>query len=85
MARNIIGIGNFLEVYTNCPLEVCVQRDEKNMYSRALRGGVTNLSGVSFPYEPPRHPWLQLYTSYHSPEECQNQLLEALLPRIKAI
>jgi len=85
IARNIIGIGNFLEVYTSCPLEVCVQRDAKNMYGRALRGGVTNLSGVDFPYEPPRHPWLQLYTSYHSPEECHNQLLEALIPRIKDV
>lgn len=83
IAREIIGTSQFLEVYANCPLEVCVQRDEKNMYGRALRGGVTNLSGVNFPYEPPRFPWLQLYTSYHTEEDCQNQLLEALLPRIK--
>jgi adenylylsulfate kinase len=83
MARQIIGFSSFLEVYINCPLEVCIQRDEKNMYSRALRGGVTNLSGVDFPYEAPRHPWLQLYTSYHSEADCLNQLMEALLPRIK--
>ena len=83
LAREIIGASQFLEVYANCPLEVCVQRDQKNMYGRALRGGVTNLSGVNFPYEPPRFPWLQLYTSYHSVEDCNNQLLEALLPRIK--
>ncbi|MGV3588470.1 MAG: adenylyl-sulfate kinase [Adhaeribacter sp.] len=83
LARDIIGASQFLEVYANCPLEVCVQRDNKNMYGRALHGGVTNLSGVNFPYEPPRFPWLQLYTSYHSVEDCNNQLLEALLPRIK--
>ena len=83
VAREIIGYGNFLEVYANCPLEVCVQRDEKNMYGRALRGGVTNLSGVTYPYEPPLSPWLQLYTSYHSVEDCSNKLLEALLPRIQ--
>ena len=83
MAREIIGHANFLEVYASCPLEVCVQRDEKNMYGRALRGGVTNLSGVTFPYEPPLNPWLQLYTSYHSVEDCSNKLLEALLPRIQ--
>jgi adenylylsulfate kinase len=85
IARKIIGISNFLEVYTNCPLETCVQRDQKNMYGRALRGGVTNLSGVSFPYEPPRHPWLELYTSHRSPEDCTQELLDALLPRIKAL
>lgn len=83
LAREIIGISNFLEVYANCPLEACVQRDEKNMYSRALRGGVTNLSGVTFPYEPPTNPWLELYTSYHTEEDCSNKLLQALLPRIE--
>jgi len=85
IARKIIGLSYFLEVYIYCPLEVCVQRDEKNMYSRALRGGVTNLSGVDYDYEAPRHPWLQLYTSYHTAEECKNQLLEALTPRIKLL
>lgn len=82
-ARQIIGYADFLEVYVNCPLEVCIQRDEKNMYGRALRGGVTNLSGVSFPYEPPRHPWFELHTSYFSVEDCLNRLWEALLPRIQ--
>ena len=83
-ARQIIGSVNFLEVYVNCPLEVCVQRDDKNMYSKALRGGVTNLVGVDFPYEAPRHPWLQLYTHYYSVPDCLNRIWEILEPRIKA-
>jgi adenylylsulfate kinase len=85
IARTIIGSPYFLEVYVNCPLAVCIQRDEKNMYGGALRGQVTNLSGVNFPYEPPRHPWLQLHTHYYSVDDSLNQLLEALLPHIKPL
>ena len=84
-ARSIIGFSDFLEIYVNCPLEVCIQRDEKNMYSRALRGGVTNLSGVSFPYEPPSNPWLELHTNHYTIDDCINRILEPLLPRIKAL
>jgi adenylylsulfate kinase len=85
IARTIIGSPYFLEVYVNCPLAVCIQRDEKNMYGGALRGQVTNLSGVTFPYEPPLHPWLELHTHYYSVEDTLNQLLEALLPQIKPL
>lgn len=85
VARNIIGSAQFLDVYVNCPLAVCIQRDEKNMYGGALRGRVTNLSGVAFPYEPPRDPWLQLHTHYYSVEDSLKQLEEALLPHIKAL
>jgi adenylylsulfate kinase len=85
IARKIIGSPYFLEVYVNCPLAVCIQRDPKNMYGGALRGEVTNLSGVSFPYEPPRHPWFELHTHYYSIEDCVRQLLEAVEPHIKPL
>jgi adenylylsulfate kinase len=85
IARNIIGSPYFLEVYVNCPLAVCIQRDEKNMYGGALRGQVTNLSGVNFPYEPPLQPWLELHTHYYSVEDSVKQLLEALLPLIEPL
>ena len=82
-ARQIIGDSAFLEVYINCPLEVCVQRDVKGLYSKALNGLVVNLSGVDAPYEAPYSPWLELHTHYHSVEKCTEQLYQALLPRIK--
>jgi adenylylsulfate kinase len=82
LARSIIGSPLFLEAYVNCPLPVCIQRDEKNMYGGALRGQVTNLSGVSFPYEPPLHPWLELHTHYYSVEDCVSQLMDALAAHI---
>ncbi|KAA9327413.1 adenylyl-sulfate kinase [Adhaeribacter soli] len=83
LACNIIGKADFLEVYVNCPLETCVQRDVKGLYSKALHGLVKNLSGVDAPYEAPEKPWLELRTNYYSVDQCTGQLFDALLPRIK--
>src|SRR5438477_8926032 len=33
-------IGNFVEVYVKCPLEVCVQRDVKGLYKLAYEGKI---------------------------------------------
>ncbi len=49
-------IGNFVEVYVSCPVEVCIQRDSRGMYKKALAGEMQNFTGVSDPYEEPLHP-----------------------------
>lgn len=49
-------IGDFVEVYVKCPVEVCVQRDTKGMYQKALAGEIENFTGVSDPYEEPLTP-----------------------------
>jgi len=55
-------IGNFVEVYVNCPLEECIQRDVKGLYAKALRGEIPNFTGVSDPYEPPIRPEVTVET-----------------------
>ncbi|HIE37603.1 MAG TPA: adenylyl-sulfate kinase, partial [Anaerolineae bacterium] len=49
-------IGTFIEVYVECPLEVCAQRDVKGLYAKAFAGEIENFTGVSDPYEPPENP-----------------------------
>src|SRR5271165_3043567 len=49
-------IGNFVEVFVDCPLEVLASRDVKGLYKRALSGEVGNFTGISDPYEPPVNP-----------------------------
>ncbi len=59
---------NFVEVYVNTPLELCIQRDVKGMYRKALAGEIKNFTGVDDPYEPPLHPELVIET-HNEPEE----------------
>lgn len=46
-------IGDFVEVYVKCPLEVCMERDTRGMYKKALAGEIENFTGISDPYEEP--------------------------------
>lgn len=82
LAKTIIGYADFREVYVSCPLQVCVQRDTKGLYNRALKGEIKNVSGVDAPYDAPVNPWLTLHTHHYSIEDCVEQLMKVLLPEI---
>lgn len=83
MAKNIIGKEQFYEVFVNCPLEVCEQRDVKGLYAKARRGEIKDFTGISAPFEAPESPDLELRTDLDNLETCQAKLLQAVLPKIK--
>ena len=60
MARQLIGEGNFFEVFVDTPLEVCEERDPKGLYKKARRGEIPNMSGINSLYEPPVSPCIAL-------------------------
>src|SRR5437867_7241854 len=70
--------GSFVEVFVDCPLEVCKQRDVKGMYKKALAGEIAGFTGVSDPYEEPLNPELTLHTDRETPEESAQNVLEWL-------
>jgi adenylyl-sulfate kinase len=51
---------NFVEVHVNTPLEICEQRDKKDLYAKARRGEIKNFTGISDPYEIPENPHLRV-------------------------
>jgi adenylylsulfate kinase len=52
----------FIEVFVDCPIEVCEQRDPKGMYKKARAGVIKEFTGISAPYEPPGKPEIHLRT-----------------------
>ncbi len=76
-ARQLIG-ERFMEVYADAPLEVCIQRDVKGMYKKALAGEIKEFTGVSDPYEAPLSPELTLKTAQERLEESVARLLDAM-------
>jgi adenylyl-sulfate kinase len=50
----------FVEVFVNTPLWLCMERDPKGLYARALTGALTDFTGVDDPYEAPRRAELEL-------------------------
>ena len=78
MAAEIIGPEDFKEVYISTPIEECERRDVKGLYAKARRGEIPNFTGISAPFEAPKHPALSLDTSRLSLEESVAQLLRLL-------
>jgi adenylylsulfate kinase len=62
-------IGDFVEIYVRCPVEVCIQRDTRGMYKKAIAGEIPNFTGVSDPYEEPLNPEVLIYSDNESLEE----------------
>lgn len=56
IAREIHEGVRFVEVHLDTPLALCVARDPKRLYARALAGELTDFTGIDGPYEPPTQP-----------------------------
>jgi adenylylsulfate kinase len=69
---------DFVEVFVDCPLEVCAERDVKGLYKKAFSGEIEQFTGVSDPYEPPAAPDLVLKTNEEEPEESARKVIEKL-------
>ncbi|WP_295136392.1 sulfate adenylyltransferase subunit CysN [uncultured Reyranella sp.] len=77
-ARNLMGEGEFLEVFVDAPLDVCEARDPKGLYKKARRQQLMNFTGIGSLYEPPENPDAQLDTTRLSVEAAVDQLLSLL-------
>jgi adenylyl-sulfate kinase len=71
--------GAFVEVYLDCPLEVCEERDPKGLYRRARAGLLLDFTGISSPFEAPLTPELQLNTGIIPVDVCVQRIIDALL------
>ena len=71
-------IGDFIEVYVQCPLDVLIERDVKGLYKKALSGEIKNFTGISDPYEEPLKPEIVVNTSVESPEESARKIVAKL-------
>jgi len=81
MARKIIGEDNFIEVYLECPIEVCEARDPRGLYKKARTGEIEDFTGVSAPYDIPQNPELKIPTHKLSVDESINAIIRYLKGR----
>lgn len=72
------GIGRFVEVHVSTPLAVCIERDVKGLYQKALAGEIAQFTGVSDPYEEPLDPEIRISTIGETPQASAEQVLAFL-------
>ena len=78
MAREMMDEGEFIEIFVDCPIEVCEQRDPKGLYRKARAGQIKNFTGVDSAYEPPDNPEIVLKTGERSVDEVADQVIDYL-------
>lgn len=78
MVRGLVDEGDFIEVFVSTPLEECMRRDPKGLYTKAKEGKIKNFTGIDAPYEMPERPEIRLETVGHRPDELAAQIVELL-------
>jgi adenylylsulfate kinase len=79
--QNRALLGNYIEVFCDCSLDVLEKRDPKGLYKKARSGEVANFTGVTDPYEPPARPEIVLQTGIESQEQCFQKVMSYLEER----
>ncbi len=67
--RTRLAEGEFIEIFVDTPIEECMARDPKGLYTQALRGEIKAFTGIDSPYEPPVAPELRLNTAGRTVDE----------------
>jgi adenylylsulfate kinase len=68
----------FLEVFVDCPLEVCMRRDPKGIYRRARAGEARNVPGLQAVYEPPEKPDVVVLGGQDDPKQAARRIVDVL-------
>jgi bifunctional enzyme CysN/CysC len=79
-ARKLVAEGQFVEIFVNTPLDVCMTRDPKGLYRKANAGQLKHFTGVDSAYEPPESAEIVLGTV----DEDPTQLAESVVRYLKA-
>ena len=82
-ARELVGSEHFIEVFVDCPLEVCEARDVKGLYAKARAGEIPDFTGITSPFEAPENPDIVVKTNELSLEDSLKILIDKVLPKLK--
>lgn len=81
MVRGLVEEGEFIEIFLDTPIEVCIARDPKGLYKRALAGEIRNFTGVDQAYESPESPELHIDYVDQTANSIADRIVDYLLAR----
>jgi adenylylsulfate kinase len=74
-------IARFIEVFVDCPLETCIQRDPKGIYRKAREGQAAYVPGLQAPYEPPESPDVTTRGDRDDPAEAARRIIAVMISK----
>jgi adenylylsulfate kinase len=75
LVRKMFEPGEFIEIYVNCPIFVCEERDPKGLYKKARKGEISEFTGISSPYEPPIKPEIMIDSNKITIEQSVDKVI----------
>ena len=78
MVRDLMEVGEFVEVFIDAPIETCEQRDPKGLYKKARAGEIKNFTGIDSPYEAPESAEVVVKNDGISIEEAADRVITYL-------
>ena len=76
--RELLGEGEFVEVFVDASLETCEKRDPKGLYKKARAGEIKGFTGIDDPYEAPEKPELVLDSDSKGIDELAQEVVNFL-------
>ena len=76
--RELMGEGDFVEIFIDTAVEICEERDPKGLYKKARTGEIPNFTGFSDPYEVPAKPEMIIKTADWTAEEAAVLIIQML-------
>ena len=83
MIQSLIGEEDYLEVFVDCPLEVCERRDVKGLYEKARKGLIENFTGINSPYEKPLNPFMKIKSDEERTDVSVGRIIKSLENKLK--
>ena len=81
--KTIVKDVNFVEIYVNTSIEECERRDVKGLYEKARKGEISNMTGITSPYEAPTQPDIEIETEKESVEEAVAKIIAFITPKLQ--
>lgn len=78
MVRQMLEMGEFIEIFVDTPIEICEQRDPKGLYKKARAGEIKNFTGFDSPYEAPEEAEIHLKMADKTAEEAADLIIEKI-------
>jgi adenylylsulfate kinase len=76
MIAQLVGEENFIEIFVDCPIEVCEARDVKGLYAKARKGIIKNFTGIDSPYEKPLSPFVHIHSDQEELVDSVNRIVK---------
>jgi bifunctional enzyme CysN/CysC len=79
LVRNLIPMGEFIEIHVDTALAQAEARDVKGLYQKARAGELKNFTGIDSPYEAPERPEIHIDTQQMTAEQAADTIVDYLL------